>query len=196
MNRDISLDIASGFCLLIVILGHIICFCDTPVNLFVIVDVFCFYLAFFFFKAGVCFKIRDRKNVVNNGFKRLIIPFIVYSLLSLFLVVVFKWVTIDWMNLKLSVIINAQEFLRDIYKMGAPQCNLALWFLPSLYVCRIISNCLLKYISNYAIVAIVVAIPLVCEIVKIYGGGERRVFAFLFKEYTYRSVNNAYGIFA
>ena len=166
-QRDVSLDIASGFCLIIVILGHIICFCKTAINLYVIVDFFCFYLAFFFFKAGLCFRTKDIKVELKSSFLRLIVPFICFSIIGITLKIINDWNVVDWMDIRSSVILNCKNAITDTINMGAPSANLALWFLPSLYVCRLIMNYLVRLNRQY-LLFIAIVIPVIYNLLLFY----------------------------
>lgn len=167
-QRDTSLDIASGFCLIIVILGHIICFCKTTINFYVIVDFFCFYLAFFFFKAGLCFRAKDIIVELKSSFFRLIVPFICFSIIGIVLKIITDWQTVEWMGFITSVILNSKSAITDTIMMGAPSANLSLWFLPSLYVSRLIMTYIVQLNKIHQFV-IALAIPVVYNLLLFSG---------------------------
>ena len=160
--RDESLDMACGFCLCIVILGHAICMCPTEINLYAIVDLCCFYMAFFFFKAGVVFKQKSNKEIFNGSIRRLIIPYVAFCIVGTGVLIL-----LDYYNFNPLVESAKKEIVRsfnDIIKMGAPSGNLALWFLPSLFVCRYLTNILSRIGSNILLAIILLFISVLLQV--------------------------------
>lgn len=120
-----SLDIASGFCLLIMILGHAICMFPTNISLRWIIDYFWFFLPFFFFRTGYMFKHRELTNCIKLETKRLLLPYLSFTIIGVVLSAMFTPP-------------HLYDIIHDIYRMGACSANLPLWFLPVLFCVKIL----------------------------------------------------------
>lgn len=89
-------------------------------------------MPWFFFKAGVFFKQRPIKYELNKNFRRLIIPFIVFSIIGTILL---------WIKQCIRGELSLGSFfspIKGIIIQGATPGNLALWFLLSLYIVRLL----------------------------------------------------------
>lgn len=76
-QRNRTLDIAKGICLICMILGHTFSWWNNAYPEFNM-WVGPFFLAFFFIATGMCFKLRDVKEYIKKRFKRLLIPYICF----------------------------------------------------------------------------------------------------------------------
>ena len=84
MNRNESIDTAAGIMILYMIFTHV-CQHYHLENSTVYITcehLLYFFMPWFFFKAGMFFKIGENKEVINKGIRRLLKPFILYSLLG------------------------------------------------------------------------------------------------------------------
>ena len=95
-----------------------------------------FFMPWFFFKAGMFFKIEDNV-IMKKSCKRLIRPFVLYSLIGH---ICYSSVCYLQGNLHLSTLIPYYSLLVQ----GSIPGNLPLWFLLTLFLCRIIFNFLVK----------------------------------------------------
>lgn len=135
MKRDTSIDSAAGIMILYMVFVHVFQhFHLEQTALFVTMQhLLYFFMPWFFFKAGMFFKAGDNKEVFMKSTKRLIKPFIIYSLIGHIC-----WCLLCYLdgNLTLSELFPVKAFLF----VGSISGNLPLWFLLSLFACRIIFN--------------------------------------------------------
>lgn len=131
-DRKYYLDTVGGILLIHMIIGHCCQWSET----FPIYQKFTYWLDFFmpwfFFKAGVFFKQRPIKYELNKNFRRLIIPFIVFSIIGTILL---------WIKQCIRGELSLGSFfspIKGIIIQGATPGNLALWFLLSLYIVRLL----------------------------------------------------------
>lgn len=139
--RDKSIDAIAGLLILFMIYGHIMSWTGlTDTHSFVILDrVFCFFMPWFFYKAGMFFKQTNLQNIVKTGYRRLIIPYIV-------------WGGVGIASYYLPSIILGQQSvghvilleMKTILWSGKIEGNSAIWFLLSLFFARIIKYFLSK----------------------------------------------------
>lgn len=94
-----------------------------------------FFMPWFFFKAGMFFKVRDNMETFYKGIKRLIVPFVKWSLIGHVCYCFVCWFNGD---LHLSSVVP----YRSLITAGSIPGNLPLWFLLTLFVCRVIFNIL------------------------------------------------------
>ena len=140
-------------------------FCSNLYNLHVIIDIFCFYIAFFFFKAGICFQPKSIQSIVKSGFRRLIIPYIFFSIIGVLCVILCKTLTIEWMDIITSCKIHVKDAVFDTLKYGAPQANLPLWFLLTLFMCRILMNIMVLNFGNKMLFVSLIIIIVIMQVV-------------------------------
>jgi len=117
---------------------------------------FHFFMGWFFFKSGMFFKNRDISDLIRRSFKHLMIPYFIFSLLSLMI------------GFVISMIIdnNLVTFFRlipiQIVYDEAVSWNQALWFLPSLYFVKVIYILLhKKKINDVAIMVVFVLLSII-----------------------------------
>lgn len=130
-TRDYSLDWISGLLILHMIIGHIAGWVemDYPVN-----NILFFFMPWFFFKGGMFHRHKEWKVELNKSFKRLIIPFIVFSIIGQAI-----W-TIRLLCLHETDIVKYIGFPGTFILYGAFHGNAPLWFLFSLFIVRIAFN--------------------------------------------------------
>lgn len=147
MNRNESIDTAAGIMILYMIFTHV-CQHYHLENSTVYITcehLLYFFMPWFFFKAGMFFKIGENKEVINKGIRRLLKPFILYSLLGHISYCTFAYLKNDFHS---SMLIP----YRSLLLQGSIPGNLPLWFLLSLLGCRIIFNVFKTYgFSSYII---------------------------------------------
>lgn len=130
-DRDISLDWIGGLLVLHMILGHISQWARVD---YVLEDILFFFMPWFFFKAGMFHRVKKEKAVVRDSVRRLLVPFIIFSALG---------EVVMWLRLAVAHDHNVKDyfaFLKELLMSGSIQGNLALWFLLSLFICRILFN--------------------------------------------------------
>lgn len=130
-KRIYYLDTVIGILLIHMIAGHCCQWSET----FLIYQKWTFWLDFFmpcfFFKAGIFFKQRPLRDELNKSFRRLIIPYIYFSVIGTVILLI---------KLGLNCQLTFKSFLltfKSIALEGATAGNLPLWFLLSLFAVRI-----------------------------------------------------------
>lgn len=134
-TRDDSLDFIAGFFILYVILYHCLQWAGLQKSLlFELMKYLGFFMPWFFFKGGMFFKPQDAKSALINSSKRLLRPFILWSLIGhcVYMICIFN----DPIHID-SLLLNP---LKQILKLGSCSGNLPLWFLLSLLGIRVLFN--------------------------------------------------------
>lgn len=134
-SRDNTIDSVAGVMIVYMVFTHV-CqhFGLAQSTLYLSLErVLYFFMPWFFFKAGMFFSLKDDKEVVRASASRLLKPFIIYSLLGH---VVYVIVCAIKGNLALSVLFPIKQLVLN----GSITGNLPLWFLLTLFVCRILLN--------------------------------------------------------
>lgn len=92
-----------------------------------------FFMFWFFYKSGMFYQRKSSSEILCGGGKKLMIPYIVFGLIGILLNNVRLAVNGDfnWTHYFLSPI-------KEVFLMGAPTGNLALWFLPSLLAVKLL----------------------------------------------------------
>ena len=130
-NRKYYLDTIGGILLIHMIVGH----CCQWSYTFSTYQTWTFWLDFFmpwfFFKAGLFFKSRPLKDELHKSFRRLINPYIYFSIIGTLLL---------WVKMGINGDLALRSLLspiKNIIFFGSAQGNLALWFLLSLFVVKL-----------------------------------------------------------
>lgn len=136
MKRDASLDIMKGIGIVAVVFGHCPLF---PYNTFI----YSFHMPLFFLLAGYLFHSKPIKIALKKDSQRLILPYIVFSLISCLKFTVTKGIQGDY---------NAMaEVWWDAF---CGKCGI-LWFLVALFVCKnvynIISHTIQSNVTRYIV---------------------------------------------
>jgi fucose 4-O-acetylase-like acetyltransferase len=133
-TREWYLDSACGILLLHMILIHICQWSKTIDYYIFIKHLFAFFMPWFFFKAGMFYKSRPMKEEGVKSFKRLIVPFIVFSAIGT-LVLWTKQIVLSTFSVR-SFLDLASEMVR----VGGVEGNPPMWFLLSLFAVKMIFN--------------------------------------------------------
>lgn len=149
MERDNAVDSVAGLMIIYMVFTHV-CqhFHIQDTSFYMSLEhILYFFMPWFFYKAGLFFKVSDNKIMFLKSTRRLIIPFIKYSFIGH---VCYCLVSFFNGNLHLSTIIPYRILLMH----GSIPGNLPLWFLLSLFLCRVILNILLNKAIPISLVAI------------------------------------------
>lgn len=153
-RRDSSLDAVSGFLIIFMMYCHLMYWSQLDNHYFhkVLLHVFTFYMVWFFFKGGLFAKVGESQHsVVSKSFHRLIIPYIIFSLIGVFFY---------WLDLRLQGPVGIRWFVvrnvRFLLQKGTFYGNLPLWFLLTLFLVRLLFNWLVRY--RYADIILVLLI--------------------------------------
>lgn len=116
-------------------------------------SVFFFFMAWFFYKAGMFFKPTDSKAILKKTFKRLMVPFLIFSVIG--------DLVLD-LHFFLTGITSYKYYiasLKSVLIEGNAVGNIPLWFLLSLFIIHNGFNFAKKYLHPYVILAIAAVVP-------------------------------------
>lgn len=143
-RRDESLDIAKGIAIIAVVFGHCFLF---PYKQFI--D--SWHMPLFFIIAGYLYKPKELLSAIKKDFDRLVLPYLFFAILVCLKFTVFKgflandwfttidkWMALVWANAASD---HTSLFLNKYSGIGV------IWFLPSLFWCRILYNFLYNKIN-------------------------------------------------
>lgn len=136
-QRNVALDWLSGIMMIKIIIMHAIMYYSIPWlnETALIMDIVLFmYMPWFFFKAGMYVKAQPLRETLPNAYSRLMVPWIIFGVLAL---IILSPVTIGTFD----SITEWSEwvFQTTVADMAMPG-NAALWFLISLFACRLIAS--------------------------------------------------------
>jgi peptidoglycan/LPS O-acetylase OafA/YrhL len=89
----------------------------------------------------------------------------VFSAIGVFCVILCQTFTIEWMDIVTSTKISIKYAFFDFIKYGAPQANLPLWFLLSLFTCRILMNIMVNRFSKRMLFISLLVIVAIMQVV-------------------------------
>lgn len=147
-QRDLSIENISGLLIIYMILHHIFQWSGLNViNQTYWMRPLSFFMAWFFYKSGMFYKDRKCKEILLGGGKKLLIPYVLFSLIGHLLqcVKIFMEGDTNWEHYVLSP-------FKQIIISGSLSGNLALWFLPSLLAVQFLYTWLQKYVRDELIV--------------------------------------------
>lgn len=150
MERNKAIDSVAGILITYMVFTH---FCqhfgyERSTIYMALEHIFYFFMPWFFFKAGMFFKMEDYQTLFKKSCTRLIRPFILYSLIGH---ICYCGICYLQGNFHLSTLVPYYSLLME----GSIPGNLPLWFLLTLFACRIIFNFLQKKEVSVYLIAFV-----------------------------------------
>ena len=136
-ERLTYLDIAAGIMTIWVMVFHAIYPMYGREEL-TVVPWFYYFMPWFFYKAGMMFRPKDMRDEIRGGWKKLIITFIIWSFIGWLAYIGWHWFAGD-----LTPRIAFYSPLRSLLLTASVPLNGAIWFLPILFLVRIIGNWLI-----------------------------------------------------
>ena len=166
-KRINHLDLVAGLLILwMIYFDHLRSFCG--VSYFIGYDalkrLFYFFMAWFYFKSGMFYdEKRNARDVAMRDFHRFVVPFLIGCLIAM---------AIQALYLSLTGQFNVEYYITrniiDIFNHGGASWNVALWFLISLYVVKLLYRFLSKYICNVLIALLSVTFSYLLYRMQIY----------------------------
>lgn len=134
-QRQIYLDNVCGLLIIhMIFICHQPLFCNyTDSAIEFILKLLSFFMAWFFFKAGMVYKERSVKEVVRSSFKRLLVPYMIFSVFGFLIMALqkllqgFNPVSLEFLSEEFWWLVNKETFFP----------TQACWFLLSLFVVRV-----------------------------------------------------------
>ena len=151
LKRDCWADSVCGFLIHIMVLGHILQRCDLRSSyLYYCCSLFGFFMPWFFFKAGFYFREKKVFDEVKSGFVRLLKPYLLFSILGECVYLLIEGCKNGLTTDELFVVP-----IKEFFAFGAPAGNMPLWFLLTLFVARVLFQCLKKIrINDWTVVLV------------------------------------------
>lgn len=152
-ERELYLDTVAGLLIIHMILGHIFQWCNlTDISFYQNMNILFFFMPWFFFKAGMFFKIEDKRDIIQKIWKRYLRPFFVFTLIGQFLYSI-KLYQNGYHDIMYYVLIP----IKELVIWGSTMGNLPLWFLISLSVVVLLEHYFYKKMQLIGFVAILIA---------------------------------------
>jgi fucose 4-O-acetylase-like acetyltransferase len=162
VNRSVYLDNLAGLLIIHMIYTcHLAAFCqmkDSKMLFVIIGNIFCFFMPWFFFKSGMFYRGKSLRRVLHDNVKRLFVPYVVFNVVGV-LVGIFLSCYVGYSG-SFLVLIGRPIF--EIFKDEATSSNLALWFLMSLAIARILFSILYGRFHIHPIIICLVFLVLAC----------------------------------
>lgn len=98
-----------------------------------------FFMFWFFYKSGMFFKPRTCYEVLRKGWEKLLVPYLVFSIVG-FLV----WCLIQTVISGFDILSFSEQAILEFAYAGTLPGNVPLWFLPSLLIVQILFNTIYK----------------------------------------------------
>lgn len=146
-TRESYLDQISGLLIVYMIVYHILQWSDLNNVIHSLwMKPLSFFMFWFFYKSGMFYKKRTSKDILFWGGRKLLVPFLIFSLLGHALLCVQMWNSgiCDWKKYLLDPIYS-------VFLAGSTSGNTPLWFLPTLLAVQFIYNIAGKKISDYSL---------------------------------------------
>ena len=177
-GRNESLDFISGMLILHMIYLHILQFSgiDRTGNVYSMTRYLFFFMPWFFFKSGMYYKDYDVKNLFVKDCLKLLKPFLLFTLLGIFVDAFIRILTGDF-SLRWLLLSNPSSLVT----VGSVYGNAALWFLVDLFLVKQLYNAAMHTckIRNIVSVMFVIVSPII---------------AFLFNKYNQTAPFNIGGV--
>ncbi len=137
--RNTSLDAITGILIIHMILGHIYQHAGINDSLYdSLLKIFSFFMAWFFFKAGMFYKKKPLKEIIRNSIKRLLIPFLIFSCIGEAVLLISNIIHHPEQDILHTLYQSIYLSFKTLLGQGSTPGNLALWFLLTLFVVRVI----------------------------------------------------------
>lgn len=134
------IDIAKAFAIFLVVIGHVFRGGDTQRI------IYSFHVAAFFALSGMTCHVRDIKVHIKNDLLRIMVPYYIFGLISILVFVVLGQFAAGALQLEAetSLWANLWDLLRACPKGNRMKFNMPLWFLPCLFVTKLMYYALHK----------------------------------------------------
>ena len=167
-ERDKSIDQAGGIMLLMVMLGHVLDWCDLSDTIFwnTLQLFLFFYMPWFFYKGGMFYKEKDIKKQVVDDFYKLVVPYLLFFICSTVVdgVIMFQ----NGGSIKSLIHVIVWSF----FVSGTAPGNSALWFFVAYFVvktCYAILHNSMKLSDIWIIIGGIVILLIVNLLKNIFG---------------------------
>lgn len=143
-KRDDTFDIIKGICILLMIVGH------CPVSILGII-IYSFHMPVFFFIAGYFFKQNGFWKCASSGIRRLLIPFACVYIFCIAIAYVIEY--FGWFS---KIVMSYIEYKNPVECALLMSKGLPVWFLVSLFWCRMLFFLVRKIRNDVVVFAVVI----------------------------------------
>ena len=169
MQRNLSVDIAKGIAIILVIVGHCHCIGNLTFKI-----IYSFHMPLFFMFAGWFYKKREVTDSIKHDFHRLIVPYLVFaSIGTLKFFITQTLIQGDWKTTFDNILAilwssstgHTSLFFSNINTIGI------IWFLPALFVCKNLYNIViivryrLRLEHDFVFFILIILISYLCAVV-------------------------------
>lgn len=161
-RRTEYIDMAAGMMLAWMILGHTASYASYKGDFLVAGNFLSFFMPWFFYKSGMFYKERTWQENARRGVKKLMLPFIVYSLIGQF----FYYICLILEN-NISFRSFVYQPLRSLFVTECLPGNGALWFLVVLYMINLTVPYCIEKVHPLLIAVLGTAIAFGCFLLNI-----------------------------
>ncbi|MBR2486294.1 MAG: acyltransferase family protein [Paludibacteraceae bacterium] len=157
------LDIASGIMIVWLLIYHALypMYEDT---ISAAIPFLYFFMPYFFYKSGMMFQIKDVKSLFIKDFKKLIVTFIIWSAIGYIMMVLWHLFNDEELTWKILLM----RPIRSLILTCSVPMNIALWFLPVLFIVRQLTNWLLKRFKSYFVAICSLIFAIICLVLNSY----------------------------
>lgn len=147
LNRNEQFDICKGIGIILMLIGHSAVLTDNWSNL-LFRTIFSFHMPLFFIISGYFFKPRSFKDNIKKSGKKLLLPYLFSSLISILL----AWIIFpaNVFSIIKGVFVGALGNNNSTINFWPYQAG-AVWFLLALFVCKTVFGLLYNYFRNYLV---------------------------------------------
>lgn len=147
-NRIFWVDITKGILIILIVLGHV--FKDGIIRM----CIFSFHVPAFFFLSGYCYKKYPNKEFLARKLKTIVVPYIVFSILSIAIVYCASFLKPSLCNiLDCGIISNLKVMLYGNSKPDVMKYNQPLWFLTCFFCTNIVCHMIIRLNKKYLLYA-------------------------------------------
>ncbi len=154
------IDAVKGLAIILVVIGHVITrTCYNEWDRIVRFVIYSFHMPLFFLLSGLTFKVGDMRmeEFIINKSRRLLLPAVIFSLISIPFYFGYKAISNDFSNEFLKTYTRSIiEKLLDTIMMTSRSAFSGYWFLPVLFSCEIIFFVFIKYIKKESVIVVLV----------------------------------------
>ncbi len=161
-QRSAHIDLAAGIMLAWMILGHTASHASYAGIFPIIGKYLSFFMPWFFYKAGMFYRDKSIKERAIGGAKKLLVPFLIYSLLGQF----FYYICLI-VEHNVSFRSFVYQPLRSLFVTECLPGNGALWFLVVLYLINLIIPFIINKIHPIIIALLGIGIAFACYLLNI-----------------------------
>lgn len=138
-KRMRHLDIVAGILITYMVYVHVSQFFDFENVAFskILQHLFGFFMPWFFFKGGMFFRDSPLRKIIYGGFKRLMIPYIIWTIIGVLVLSIIRYEH----GIAFNFLTCIKGTLGCLALTGSVSGNLPLWFLLTLYLVRLIYKC-------------------------------------------------------